>query len=835
MRILVVSNLFPPAFLGGYEIGASWVCEELQRQGHEILLWSASCVADGRASGFRMLEQPRDTRYRWLPSGPALYGFDVLGGLLLRGYDAKYDPIRDLLHDFLRDYATNREARRQAITSFAPERVLIFNPACILDPVFAELACLPALATVPRVALISDDWPLVWQSSHPLVYFWREWHALQLRSQASAAADESLLAKLGNWVAAQGLFSFSAPADYTHACFTSAHLQAKCRPATLRGAASQVVHWGLPGAADFPRRRASEDSTRPLRIAFCGQIQPHKGLIRILRALRHTRRACSLMVIGDDTTDYASFCRAYAQEHGLAGRVEFTGKLPASQVAPLLAGGSDLLLLPSLHGGRQGFEEPFSIVLLQAMACGLAVGASRSGGSVEAFIEEESGVFIDPDQPEQIATVLDRLDADRALVDRLGAAARKRIEQEFTIEGMVRRLLAAADIPAAGAPPVIYAVRNATIDPANSGCVRVTRRLGRLLEGRAPVVCATWHEDNGTLHQLRADQAEVLSRFNGPRHGLGLRPGTALDAEPVLAARHAGGWVLLPEIMPAAACRAVRARARAEGRRVAAIFYDSIALLQPEFCNEEIRNNHAAYMEALAECDLVIPISHFSERCLREFWTERRVTPTRVETVLLPGEFSGGRLATGTPPPLDGVARVLCVSTLEPRKNHLRLLRALDLLPELCPGIRFELNLVGNGYAGAQEIARTVEAAAARDDRVRWWRVVDDQRLHEMYADAHFTIYPSLIEGFGLPILESIWHERPCICSDQGVMFELAREGGCLATNVRDERCLAQALAMLATDDAFRRRLTEEAARRPLKTWDEYCDQVLDCLHFFRP
>jgi glycosyltransferase involved in cell wall biosynthesis len=836
MRILVVSNLFPPAFLGGYEIGASWACAELKRRGHDIMLWTASAVVDGRREHFRILDQPRREDYQWLPAGPCIYGIDVLGRILLQKSDPAYAPVKELLLDFLRTYPARCAERRSAIEKFAPETILIFNPVCILDPVFAELARIPALTKIPAVALISDDWPLRLQQSHPLTYVWRHWHELKLRAPAGLSEIDRAFLALGDWMNREGIFHFATPPAYSHAAFTSQHLRNKCRSATLHGTPTEVIHWGLPGVADYPRAEAKEPGgPEPLRLAYCGQLLYHKGLIRILRALRHTRRACSLLVVGDDTTDYGRFCHAYVQESGLNSRVEFTGKIPAAQVAPLFAKRADVLLLPSLNGGPDGFEEPFSIVLLQGMALGLAVAASRSGGSTEAFVDHESGRFMDPDEPAEITRLIDEWDADRDQVRRLGAAARARVEAGYTIEHMTDRLLAVANAPAGFDPPLLYAVRNATIDPANSGCVRVTRRLGRLLESRSPITFATWRSPVEGLHLLRADQAEVLGRFNGPRFGLGATPEQDVMANSSLGVRLPGGWLVLPEIMSAAECRELLAYARRHRMRTAAIFYDSIALLQPEFCNEEIRRNHADYMRALAGCDLVMPISHFSEKCLRDFWTEEDVTSTRVQTALLPGEFSGARLATGEPPPLDGVVRVLCVSTLEPRKNHRRLLAAFQHLREMCPGLRFELDLVGNGYAGAQEITHAVEAACAADDRIKWWRVVDDHKLEELYTQAHFTIYPSLIEGYGLPIVESIWHERPCICSDSGVMAELAADGGCLATNVRDELCLAQAMAMLATDEVFRRRLTLEASRRPLKTWEQYAGEILDHIHNISP
>src|SRR6478735_4153911 len=154
MRILVISNLFPPAFLGGYEIGAGWVCSELRRRGHEIMLWTASHVVDGRRDGFRVLHQPKKGDYQWLPSGPCVYGVDLLGSVLLAPPAGPFREVRTLLQDYFRDYPEQKRARREQIEKFAPEMVLTFNPACLLDPVFAELASMEFLAGVRSLALV---------------------------------------------------------------------------------------------------------------------------------------------------------------------------------------------------------------------------------------------------------------------------------------------------------------------------------------------------------------------------------------------------------------------------------------------------------------------------------------------------------------------------------------------------------------------------------------------------------------------------------------------------------------------------------------------------------
>jgi hypothetical protein len=154
------------------------------------------------------------------------------------------------------------------------------------------------------------------------------------------------------------------------------------------------------------------------------------------------------------------------------------------------------------------------------------------------------------------------------------------------------------------------------------------------------------------------------------------------------------------------------------------------------------------------------------------------------------------------------------------------LLRAFEIAAAARPALSWKLYLVGNRSAGGDAIAREVEEASKRDPRIQWRGVVDDAELHRLYSAADFTVYPSTIEGFGLPILESLWHGRPCICFREGVMGELARDGGCLTTDVNDAQALGETIMKLATDAGQYTRLAREAVERRIRTWGEYAVDV---------
>jgi glycosyltransferase involved in cell wall biosynthesis len=108
----------------------------------------------------------------------------------------------------------------------------------------------------------------------------------------------------------------------------------------------------------------------------------------------------------------------------------------------------------------------------------------------------------------------------------------------------------------------------------------------------------------------------------------------------------------------------------------------------------------------------------------------------------------------------------------------------------------------------------------------RWLKHVDDDRLERAYCECAFTVYPSLMEGFGLPILESLAHGKPCICGDNGALGEVSAGGGCLFVDQTSWEDLAGAMRRLLSDRALYARLSTEARVRKFRSWSNY----IDCL-----
>ena len=254
--------------------------------------------------------------------------------------------------------------------------------------------------------------------------------------------------------------------------------------------------------------------------------------------------------------------------------------------------------------------------------------------------------------------------------------------------------------------------------------------------------------------------------------------------------------------------------------KVAIVFHDALPVEFPELVSSKYRTDHEQYMRAIAKADCILPVSKYSEKCYTA-WAEKNGIPTPpIRTCPNGVQFQTAQSSDIATSGFEG-AFILCVSTLEPRKNHETLFAAWEKVQYQLDD-KLTLVLVGNRYAGFDDLTEKVKAICDNDPSIEWLEGVSDEQLDLLYRKALFTVFPSIAEGFGLPILESVWYARPCICANFGAMGEAAANGGCLTTDTKNPDSLANAIGSLATDKALRASLEEECSKRPLRTWTDY-------------
>jgi len=307
------------------------------------------------------------------------------------------------------------------------------------------------------------------------------------------------------------------------------------------------------------------------------------------------------------------------------------------------------------------------------------------------------------------------------------------------------------------------------------------------------------------------------------------RLGVAQRIEGVPSESPTGSWLVLPEIVYGNRAPRVIDYARRRKMGVAAIFHDAIPLSHPDLMRPEPVEFPPEYMKALCGTDLVIAVSDSAAEQFRTFAQKHGQRLPPLSVCRLPGELVGEKRCAAKNLDASGPVKILCVSTLDPRKNHKTLLEAFELA---CAAISStaQLHLVGDRYKDAEFIVDLVEGAAARNRSVTWHGKATDGGLKDFYRDCDFTVYPSLVEGFGLPIVESLWNRRPCICANFDAMAEIAEDGGCLTCDVRDPLKLSQAMVALATQPALREKLISEIERREPRTWADYAAEICEKL-----
>lgn len=258
---------------------------------------------------------------------------------------------------------------------------------------------------------------------------------------------------------------------------------------------------------------------------------------------------------------------------------------------------------------------------------------------------------------------------------------------------------------------------------------------------------------------------------------------------------------------------------RSKRCRTAAVFADAIPLKHPQITWPQSVARHPSYLKLLGGFERLWAISEASRVELLGYWRWLGLAnPPRVDVLPLGADLAGThRVVTASSPPGPRTS-LLCVGILEPRKNQMFLLEVGEKL--WSDGLAFELHVVGrvNPHFGRPVVAR-IKSLRRRFPGLHYHEAASDELLTRLYANARATVFPTVAEGCGLPLLESLWHGVPCVCSDLPVLRENADGGGCVAVTVNDRLAWAGALRRILTDDAFVENLGREAMARPLPTW----------------
>ena len=407
MRILVVSNLYPPRHVGGYELCCQEAVDGLRKRGHEVCVLTSTYGA----------KKPQE-------DGQVLRWLQVDIGREETPFQGRAVDVLTRTIDVFKKEWRNFRAFRRAAKMFKPDLVYLWN----LTHISVSVGMQAQRAGLPTCYYIGDLWLSNWRSDRWLSLGSGWFPPASRRMVYFVRGAARFAAKISGLPCSDSL-------DLRHVQFASEYLKNETVRAGEPVGGADVLHWGID-LEMFPFKTKTDAA---LRLLFVGQVVPHKGLdtaIEALRILVQNNKCDSLrltIVGGSVYPHYVAELRARVVSLGLEKNVEFVGAV-ARERLPQLYREHDILLFPSL------VDEGLGMSILEAMASGLVVLGTASGGSGETLIHERTGLVFPKEDASTCAAHVLHLMKDRSLYESLRHGARRAVEGYFEMGRLMNDL-----------------------------------------------------------------------------------------------------------------------------------------------------------------------------------------------------------------------------------------------------------------------------------------------------------------------------------------------------------------------------------------------------------
>jgi glycosyltransferase involved in cell wall biosynthesis len=370
MRVLVLTNMYPPHHYGGYELNCQEFVTSLRDAGHDVMVLTSDHVVPG-------VDTPPEHRD------------EVRRELKL--YWRDHVVLKPSIPACLRIERSNQGALVDAVTSSRPDVVSVWHMGCM------SLGLLAAChgRGLPVVHVVNDDWLIY----GPRVDRWR--HAWsQMRRLAPIGEAVTRVPCRPADLGVQGTY-----------CFISEYTK---RAAEEHGpwtfADATVGYCGI-NTDDFPIGRCPPRAKWGGRLLHVGRIDDRKGIDVAISALALLDPTTTLDIVGRGDDRHLDELQVLAQRLGVHERVSF--RVAERSELHEIYSSADALLFPPR------WAEPFGLVPIEAMASSTPVVATGTGGSSEFLVDERNCLLIPVDDAEALAAAVRRLADDGALRARL--------------------------------------------------------------------------------------------------------------------------------------------------------------------------------------------------------------------------------------------------------------------------------------------------------------------------------------------------------------------------------------------------------------------------------
>lgn len=401
MRILIISDLYPPFYLGGYELRCKETADEIARRGHEVYVLTSwwgleKAQIDGNI-------------YRLLYTNP---NSDIIKRKNLSDPYRLRRRIGQLKWVFL--CRRNYNITCKLIIALKPEVIFIWNMGSVgINPILSA-----QFIGVPIVYSLGIGW---------LIYLRNELNRepnlikRKFRSALIGLKDFQIL-DLRYMIA----ISHALRNIYVQNGFPEQNIT--------------VIPRGIPSNKILNECDLKDLSNKDkIRLLFVGRICPEKAPDDAIKAIgilygKAGNRDIELDIIGTGEEKYINDLKELVARFTLESHISFLGRLEPNETFNLYSA-YDALLFPSR------WEEPLGVVVLEAMAQGLPVIATDRGGIPEIITDGLNGLLVPANNPDKLAEAISRLSQEDGLPLRLKTAALKTIREQFTLEQIVDQII----------------------------------------------------------------------------------------------------------------------------------------------------------------------------------------------------------------------------------------------------------------------------------------------------------------------------------------------------------------------------------------------------------
>jgi glycogen synthase len=419
MRILIVSNLYPPHYVGGYELRCSQFAEYLHQAGHQVHVLTSTYRPPAKGTG----APPCRT--------------ETIGGVLVERSLRYYplDPIPERFHVLTLAKRQLAEARRfiQILEEFQPDIVNWWN----MEGLAKAILPIPAARHIPDLYCVDDTWLIseygLYGENEPLswFHFWQgAWGPSFIRP--------FLPRVLSSWekrARHQGIPTKPFPNRPRHVCFVSEFMRYEHAKAGLVFPSSEVIYGGV-SPERFYIQRPVFDKNDGLRFLYAAYISRNRGLHTIIEALGllppELRERVQLSIAHSGpphSTKYTEQVRARIEELGLWSRVRFLGEIRHEDM-PQVYRDHHVLISASLR--REGLP----MNMMEAMCAGCAVITTGSGGAIEIADLADLPIF-PKDHPIALSRLIAKLVRNPEAVSQIAKRGQDVVLRKFTFERMM--------------------------------------------------------------------------------------------------------------------------------------------------------------------------------------------------------------------------------------------------------------------------------------------------------------------------------------------------------------------------------------------------------------